>query len=85
MKVDGEMSIFLNVIVHYVGLEDEYHFIFVCPEYNFLRLKYLPYIYQKQPNYHRFQSLLASDNELILRNLCKFILHAYKTRESKLK
>ncbi|XP_067668393.1 uncharacterized protein [Haliotis asinina] len=67
-----------------LGVEDEYHFIFICTEYNALRLKYLPCIYQKQPNYYKFKSLLSTNNETTLRNLCKYIYHAYKSRTTKL-
>ena len=67
-----------------LGIESEYHFLFVCPEYCTLRSKYLPYVYQTQPNFHKFKSLLSSNNEIVIRNLCIYI-NAYTVREDRLK
>ena len=65
-----------------LGVEDEYHFLFICPLYSNLRSKYLPVMYHNNANIHKFSSILSSESLYIMTGLSKFIYHAYKLRES---
>ena len=52
-------------------IEDEFHFVLVCPKYLILRQKYIkPYFYKK-PSVYKLCQLLSS-NRNSLTNLCKF-------------
>ena len=61
-------------------VEDEYHFLLICPLYNTLRIVYLPYESFLEPNYYKFQKLVSSSDSNILLNLCKFVHKAIKLR-----
>ena len=40
-------------------IEDEYHFLLVCPNYRELRMKDLKPYYRHWPNIHKFESLMS--------------------------
>ena len=61
-------------------IEDEYHFLLVCPHYTNIRRKYLPRYYCRWPNLHKFSTLMSSKSERILTRLCKYIHFAEKRR-----
>lgn len=61
-------------------IEDEYHFVCVCPAYNSLRSKYIPAYYRRQPSVHKFMNLLQSVNKKYVYNVAMFIFHALKLR-----
>ncbi len=63
-------------------IEDEYHFVCVCPAYNELRQKYIPAYYRRHASVFKFINLLRSDKKNILFNLAMFIYHAGKVRKS---
>ena len=51
-------------------IEDEYHFLLICPYYKDIRDQYLPAKYILNPNLHKFNILMSSekisnDQELI--------------------
>lgn len=66
----------LNVI------EDEYHFVLQCPCYSDLRKQYLKSYYYKKPSTFKLVQLLSTENVKDLRNLCKFIYHAFNLRSA---
>lgn len=43
-------------------IEDEYHFVLVCPKYRDLRLNHLPKYYTKWPTLQKFINLMSSDS-----------------------
>ena len=63
-------------------LEDEYHFVLVCPVYADLRKKYLKKYFYKKRSVHKFIELMSTKNNSILKNLSKFVLEAFKCRSS---
>ena len=60
-------------------IEDEYHFVFICPLYTDLRMKYIPTIniYSMQTLYQ----LLSTKNIQLLVNVCKFVKYAIMVRK----
>ena len=65
-----------------LGIEDEYHFVLVCPFYDELRNMYLPHCYCHHRNIHKFKSLLCSSNNQLLFYFCKFLFNSYEKRQS---
>lgn len=57
-------------------VEDEYHFLIVCPHYNDLRRKYFTNYYCQWPTIHKFVSLMSSNSEKVISKLSKFIYFA---------
>ena len=62
-------------------IEDEFHFLLICPLYTRLRMLYIPDVYCNEPSIHKFNNLMACQNENVLRNLACFIYHAFKERQ----
>jgi hypothetical protein len=60
-------------------IEDEYHFVFICPLYTDLRIKYIrnSNIYSMQT----FYQLLSTRNTQVLVNVCKFVKYAIMVRK----
>ena len=63
-------------------LEDEYHFVLVCPVYADLRKKYMKKYFYKKRSVHKFIELMSTKNNSILKNLSKFVLEAFKCKSS---
>ena len=63
-----------------ISIEDEFHFLLVCPRYNDLRTEFIPPRYHTVPNIHKFIHLLQSDKDIIIRNTSKFLFYAFKRR-----
>ena len=60
-------------------IEDEFHFVLVCPKYLILRQKYIkPYFFLK-PSVYKLCQLLSS-NRNSLTNLCKYFSEAFIQR-----
>ena len=55
------------------SVEDEYHFLLVCPKYIELRRKYLPRYYCHWPNTHKFVSIMSTKSTYLIKNLSKYI------------
>ena len=62
-------------------LEDEFHFVLVCPLYSTLRSTYIPLKYINNPTLYNFYNLMSSQNNEYIRNLAMFIFHGLKERE----
>ena len=56
-----------------LSIENEYHFLLVCPFYRNLRKDYLPKYYNHWPNIFKFKKLLNASNINLLNKLSKFI------------
>ena len=63
-------------------VEDEYHFVIICPLYSHLRVSYIRPYYYKKHSVYKFIQLMQSDNLIILRNLGKFLQEAFSLRKS---
>ena len=65
-------------------VEDELHFLLVCPLYKDIRSKYI-----KESNANippkKFLSIMSSKNETKLRNLAMYLFHSFKTRNEYIK
>ena len=61
-------------------VEDELHFLLVCPLYSVLRSRYIEDRYYLDPSIHNMQLLMSSKNETLLRNLACFIYYALKEK-----
>ncbi len=61
-------------------IEDEYHFVIVCPRYNELRTRYIPAYYRRRCSMHKFVNLLNTPNKSHLRKLALFVYHATELR-----
>ena len=62
-------------------VEDEYHFILVCPAYNYLRCSYIKRYYRNRPSVYKLIQLLSTENVKELGNLGRFLSKACKQRE----
>ena len=63
-------------------IENEYHFLLVCPHYRDLRIKYFKPYYCHWPTLCKFESLLSSTSRNTIFRLAKFIYFANKKRVS---
>ena len=61
-------------------LEDEYHFVLVCPLFLDLRKKYISKYYWSRPSMFKFIELLNASNTSCSRKLCCYVFHAFKQR-----
>ena len=59
-------------------IEDEFHFILVCPAYRILRVKYIKQYYYLRPSVFKLIQLLSTNNVSELCKLGKFLFEAYK-------
>ena len=63
-------------------IEDEFHFILVCPAYRILRVKYIKQYYYLRPSVFKLIQLLSTNNVSELCKLGKFLFEAYKLRNN---
>ena len=61
-------------------LENEFHFLLVCPKYTDIRNKYIPYKFTRFPNLNHFCILLASESPNLISRLCNFLKEAFALR-----
>ena len=61
-------------------IEDEYHFILICPTYRDLRKKFIKKYYWSNPSVYKFVQLLSANNVRDLCNLGKYIKKAFEKR-----
>jgi len=54
-------------------VENEYHFILVCPFFSDFRKLWLPTYFNALPNIVKFKKLLCTDSVKHIRNLAKYI------------
>ena len=74
-KLCGEDSI--------VAIEDEYHVLFHCPTYEFLRTVYISNKDIGLPNEYNFIKYLQTEDQEKLIDLANFISSMFKTRHQK--
>lgn len=61
-------------------VEDEYHFLLVCPVYRELRKIHLPKYYCRWPSKYKFIKLLNEDRDNVLRKFAKYVYLANEKR-----
>ena len=64
------------------AIENEYHFLLVCPKYRELRIKYFKQYFCHWPTIHKLENLLSATSNTIINNLAKYIFFASKIRLS---
>ena len=62
-------------------IEDEYHFIIICPIYSDLREQHINKFYYKRPSVMKFIELLNSQSKVKLNNLAQYINKAFERRK----
>lgn len=63
---------------HYI--ESEYHFVLVGKSYSVLRTQYIPRKYWLLPAINKFNVLMSTNSETVLKNLAQFVFYAFKLR-----
>ena len=63
-------------------VEDEFHFLLVCPKYRDLRCKYFKRYFCHWPTIHKLETLMSSTSNKVLNSIAKYIYYALKTRIS---
>ena len=61
-------------------IEDEYHFILICPTFSNIRQKFIPNYYIRHPSMFKFICLLQSINKKELINFSKYLHEAFTIR-----
>ena len=61
-------------------LEDEFHFVMICPLYHDLRLKYFEDYFLQDVHYTKFCTILSSENTTTIRNLAMYLFYAFEMR-----
>ena len=62
-------------------VEDEYHFILVCPRFNDLRQIYIRRYYHRRPSVYKLIELFQSHNLNCLCNLAKYLIQSTQVRD----
>ncbi|MCG8049040.1 MAG: hypothetical protein N0E48_26130, partial [Candidatus Thiodiazotropha endolucinida] len=63
-------------------IEDELHFILICPQYTDIRQLFIKKYYYTRPNMFKLVQLFNNENMTHLKNLAKYIIQALKHRNS---
>ena len=63
-------------------LEDEFHFILICPCYSVIRKKYIHKYFYQHPSMFKFIELLKSGNRKNIVNLAYFVKNALSIRST---
>ena len=63
-------------------IEDEFHFVCICPCYTQIRTKFIKRFYYVSPSVLKFHELLTSSNKNEIVKLCKYMKEAFIIRNS---
>ena len=63
-------------------IDNEYHFLLICPSYTELRNTHLPRYLRTWPTITKFKFLINTNSEIKIRNLATFLYHTFKKRNS---
>ena len=63
-------------------IEDEFHFVLICPAYNNLRKDLIKRYYVRKPSVSKFIEMMTSHNKNILSNLGNYISKAFIIRNT---
>ena len=61
-------------------IEDEYHFVLICPFYVDLRVT-LPTHYTVNPNRNKFNSLMRSNYPRVIKSIAFYVYNAFSQRD----
>ena len=67
-----------------IVIEDEFHFLLMCPVYDKIREMYIPYEYRQNVIYEKFIRIMTTDCEDIIRNLACYLVQANHLRQQML-
>ena len=62
-------------------IEDEYHFLLICPAYQIIRQKLIKSYYWKKPSVYKCILLLTSNSVKEIRKVAKFVYDAFQIRQ----
>jgi len=62
-------------------LEEEFHFVGVCPLYKELRVKYLPSYFVNNVRLETIYELMSTENEICIVNLAMYIYYGLEERD----
>ena len=62
-------------------IENELHFLFLCPLYKDIRDKFIDQKFLTIPNEMSFCNIMSSKNETVIRNLAMYLFYAFRIRE----
>ena len=62
------------------SIENECHFLMICPHYVDIRRKYLPAYYCRWPTITKFKIIMQTKSRTLINNIAKFIYFALKRR-----
>ena len=65
---------------NFKAIENEYHFLLVCPLYRDIRKQYLTSYYCSWTTINKFETLLSKQKKKVITNLYKHIYHAMNLR-----
>ena len=77
-KIIGSERYCLKCNTH--DIEDEYHFILICPLYSELRNTYVKKYYVTKPSFIKFCTLMSSKNHNEIKKLAVFVKKALSLR-----
>ena len=63
-------------------VENEYHFLLICPKYNHIRTKYIKRYYYTWPTTQKFTNLLNCNSTKTIKNLAKYIYYSNTLRQT---
>ena len=61
-------------------LEDEFHFVLICPLYSEVRSKYIKENYVLNATFDKFCNLMSTSNANTIRNLAMYLYYAFEVR-----
>ena len=61
-------------------IENEYHFLLVCPKFRHLRIQYFKSYFCHWPSIRKFETLMSSQSKSNLLSLSKYLYFAFKLR-----
>ena len=61
-------------------VEDEFHFMFICPKYSILRRKYIDNYYFRSPSMYKLVELFIKQEKRIILNVARYIESAVSVR-----
>ena len=61
-------------------VEDEFHFMFICPKYSILRRKYIDNYYFRSPSMYKLVELFIKQEKRIILNVAHYIESALSVR-----
>ena len=65
-------------------IEDEYHFVLICPLYDNFRNTFIHDVYRRRPSMFKFVQLLNETRKSVLIRLANFCIKTFKLRAENL-